>query len=191
MKDPELPAFQVLLKRLLVTTGKRVDAGDWNPLLQSYFKAFSNLSLADLERGADAWIAKETKFPKPAEWRKAIPVQRHTLPEMSEAESALYLEAERQCWEREPCQCGPCRAAGVDWKPQRFVPNDREQPVQHPKTKLTTLAGHWAHGAELQRWYHARGIYLTTMQEKFGAIVDLVKPKPARKRAALELVVKA
>ena len=55
-------------------------------------------------------------------------------------------------------------AAGVDWKPGRFVPEfdgyDCERKVFDQGRQRTVTAGHWAHGEELAGYYEARGAYL-------------------------------
>jgi hypothetical protein len=75
-------------------------------------------------------------------------------------EAAAARRAARLRYQDAPCQCGACQAAGVTERPRRFVPtltrDGDEERVRDPQTLRLVVAGHWAHGAELARWYAAR-----------------------------------
>jgi hypothetical protein len=80
---------------------------------------------------------------------------------MTEAEAREYQRAEALKYEDRPCSCQACKAAGVDWKPLRFVPeftaDGFDRKVRDPFKDRIVTAGHWAHGAELAGYWRARG----------------------------------
>jgi hypothetical protein len=153
MTDQDLNGFQAVLRRLAAVFRVRTDTEDFRALGSSYFRALSGCSLGDLERGADVWIGSQQKFPKPQEWRMVIPHQSHDRV-LSDTASREHSRAEALHWQSaDLCHCEQCVKAGVDHKPLRYVPNEPQEPVRHGLTGRPTLAGHWAHGAELARWY--------------------------------------
>lgn len=172
-----MPAFAGLLRRLGSVYRAKLD----DQLISTYFRALRPFLLADLETAADAWIAKETRFPRPAEWRGHLPLDAAVIRDvsvMTPRDARAYAEAEQMRWEGEPCKCHACREAGVDHRFLRFVPEftpeDTDLKVYDPLRQRLVTAGHWAHGAELQRWYAAKDAYEVRRRELFGA------PVPAR-----------
>lgn len=162
MTDAEMPAFLDVFRRLTRVFPFRGDAQEVADVGASYFKAFRRRSLPDVVAGADRWIQTENRFPRAAQWLGAIPRgDVEVVPMMSEADAREHRRAELLGYEDAPCQCDLCRAAEVDEKPLRFVPefteNDRDKHVRDPLNQRVVTAGHWAHGVELFRWYRARG----------------------------------
>ena len=110
-------------------------------------------------------------FPKPADWIETIETRRRQrdsralLPapdrrQMSQAEAAELARAKLMHFSDLPCGCAACFNAQVDDRPLRFVPtvDDRghNERALNPQTNAVEMAGHWAHGDELARWYTAR-----------------------------------
>lgn len=159
MTESDVLGFTALAKRVGVALGRRTDFDDFKGLTSTYFRALRRYDLVDLERAADLWIGRETRFPKPAEWASAIPRQDLPCRVMSTNEAKDYLRADQLGFEDEPCGCLVCREAQVHEKPLRFVPDDADRGdllVMNPITNKVVPAGHWAHGWELFRWYQAR-----------------------------------
>ncbi len=187
MTDSELVPFHGLLKRLCVTFRVRTDDENFKLLAQSYFDALKPINFDDLERGAEAWMAGQTKFPKPIEWRQAIPRRVVEAPPMGMTEAREYTQAEMKGWEDDPCGCQRCFAANVSDKPLRFVPdfddNDMELRAKHPNRAMTVTRGHWAHGVELARWYEARATFYNAF---FEITNEVAQQKRKKKRPFTE-----
>lgn len=139
----------------------------------SYFKAMRRFPLERVRIGADKCLEKCQRFPKPAEWIGYIPafVPGAEIRELTPREITEWLRAERLRWDEEdPCHCEGCRAAGVDHRFPRFVPefleDGREHLVRIGNRVITR--GHWAHGEELRRYYAARDRFWA----KFGTALD-------------------
>lgn len=149
----------------------------------AYFHALKRFSFEDVRRKADRWLERESKMPKPAEWAGVIVAGAGSdLRQMTQAEATEHRRAERQGYEDAPCECASCIHAGVTHRPLRFVPEfDRlgnDVKVLDPIGNRVVVAGHWAHGAELARWYVARDAFWTKARSIGGAVG----------RAALQLV---
>ena len=187
MTEQDVFGFTALVKRLAAVFRVRTDTEDFKLLTSSYYRALSRQHLADLERGADAWIAGQQKFPKPLEWVQAIPRLRAPMPEMTHAQAIEYHEAERLFFEREPCHCDECVTYGCDWKPQRFVPeftvDGRDRQILDPLRGKTVTAGHWAHGAELAGYYRAKGeFYAKCLELGLVAVAKELTTTPSTTR---------
>jgi len=135
----------------------------------AYFHVLKRFPLPVVIAKADTWLQTETKFPKPAEWAGVVPRrERVPLRQLTTAEAQEWLDAEQRLWERAPCGCALCVQAGVQEKPQRFVPEaDRdERDVRVQMGDRAVTAGHWAHGSELAGFYRARGDFWNAMVER-------------------------
>lgn len=159
MNDRDTSEFSALFRRVAGVYRARVD----EDVASTYFRVLRPFALADLARAADAWIAKEPRFPKPAEWRGSLSPdasQVRDLRVMTWVEAKDYADAERRGYEGDPCGCVECKAVGVDHRFLRFVPeftaNDTDLKVFDPIRQREVTAGHWAHGHELARWYVAK-----------------------------------
>lgn len=179
MTDSDVFAFTALAKRVGIALGKRVEFEDFKALTGTYFRVLRRYDLGDLERGADIWIARETRFPKPAEWASAIPRQEADCRVMSQNEAIEYARAEKLGYEGESCSCPECIDAGVNEKSLRFVPEcvgDADVRVKNPFTDRIVTAGHWAHGWELFRYYDAKADFYNTCLE-LGLRRNVLTPK--------------
>ena len=171
------------LSRVLVS--RRMDDGERSQMLSAYFKALRAYPIDAVKAGAESMLATAKHFPKPVEWIEAMPRRSGRpadVPIMFEDEAKVWRAAEASFWEGEPCKCTRCVAAGVDWKPLRFVPEfdefDRDRKVFDQGRNRIVMAGHWAHGVELAGYYRARGEYLSVAESLRGG----------KRRAALSLV---
>jgi hypothetical protein len=147
----------------------------------AYFHVLKRFDLPEVIAKADAWLQTETKMPKPAEWAGIVPRRPQVeLSVMTDAESRDYRRAETLGFEDIPCACALCVQADVTEKPIRFVPDldyqDRDRLVKDPLMNRVVCAGHWAHGAELARWYRARADFYNRCVE-LGLRGDVLKPK--------------
>lgn len=182
MTDHDQPDFTALMKRLgTIFRVREVDS-----LSSTYFRALRPFALADLERAADAWTAKESRFPKPAEWRGSLlpdAGRLHDIPVMIPREVREAMRAESLGYEDAPCGCDLCVQAGVHEKPLRFVPefndDDTDRKVFNPAQNRVMTAGHWAHGAELFRLYDAQASFWNTCYER-GLMTPFGKKKIER-----------
>ncbi len=172
------------LARVLVL--RKMDDAERAQVLSAYFRALRAYDLSVVKAGADAVAIRARHFPTPAEWIDAMPrrsVHSADVPVMFEQKAQTWRAAEAVYWERDPCACEACVAAGVDWKPGRFVPEfdgyDSERKVFDQGRGRIVTAGHWAHGAELAGYYEARSAYLSAADAMRGgarkAALSLVK----------------
>ena len=85
------------------------------------------------------------------------------LRQMTTNELDEFQAAEKNLFWDNPCLCSECCRAGVDDRPVRFVPtlatDDEEERAYNPRRDTIQIAGHWAHGLELLRWYQARAAF--------------------------------
>lgn len=161
---------------------KRMEDHELRQMDVDYFKALRRFPLAQVQAGAEAWMQRGKYFPKPAEWIDSIP-RRATvavdIPAMSEAEASDYRRAEKLRYDDRPCVCPRCREVGVTDKPLRFVPEVNPDGTDRKVRDgdRIVVAGHWAHGAELARWYQAKGDFY----ERFYAWIATKSMRPATK----------
>ncbi len=169
MTSYDLAAFTETFDNLArVLISRRMDDTERSQMLSAYFKALRAYDLAAVKGGAEVVLATAKHFPKPVEWIEAMPRrsgQPADVPVLFENEARTWRAAEASFWEKDPCSCSLCKAANVDWKPLRFVPEfdeyDRERKVFDQGRNRIVTAGHWAHGVELAGYYRARGEYLS------------------------------
>lgn len=174
MTERELVVFLETFRSLARVFPRRGEADDLQQLGASYFTALRPYPLAQVQAGAEVCLQGSRYFPKPAEWIAAMPRSAPAAdgPTLTRAEAETYADAERRSYEREPCRCAACVAAGVDWKPQRFVPevtaDDRDRTVRDPIRDRIVTAGHWAHGVELAGYYRAKGTFYAQYHAALG-----------------------
>ncbi len=163
MTEAEMFAFVAVFHDLRRVFPLRGDAHDLQQTALSYFTAMRRFPLSAVEAGAEVWLAHGTKFPKPAEWIASVP-RKTTTPTVvafTDAERLEYVRAESLAYEDAPCHCDACRAAGVDHRLARFVPDldaDNRDIRVRDGDRLVTR-GHWAHGYELAAYYRARDAF--------------------------------
>jgi len=161
--ETEIFAFADVVKGLQRVFPKRWDEHEQAQLQRDYFKALRKFPLSQVAAGAEAWMQRGKFFPKPAEWIEAIPKRQSApdLPVMSDEQTREYHRAEALRYEDKPCGCLSCREAEVTEKPLRFVPevnpDGTDRRVRDGVRDRIVVAGHWAHGFELARWYAAKG----------------------------------
>jgi hypothetical protein len=155
--DNDLFEFMRIFKSLVMVFPVRGDEQEVRDMGGTYFKAFKRYPLEYVRQGSENCVLVCKKFPKPAEWIGNIPAQRvrPELDQLSPAETAEYLDAEERKYDGEPCHCPACRAAGVDHRFLRFVPNFDSHGNESRALlgEREVVKGHWAHGEELRHWY--------------------------------------
>jgi len=166
MDDADFDTFGRAFRRVAGVFRLRVKPDALEELLTTYFRVLKHVRLDAVLAGGKICLAKYKYFPKPVEWLEAIPKNptSSTPPAdrrvMDANEASEYAEAQRLHYERDACSCRECLQAGISQKPLRFVPTlDREGEEERaldPNTNRVVIAGHWAHGEELARWYQAR-----------------------------------
>ena len=166
----EYERLSAALERFKQTPADRATKSD------VYFHVLKKYTLREVIAKADAWLARESKMPKPAEWAGIVAAgPAMEIPTLTEREAREWLAAEQDRWERPACACRECVAAGVWTLPIRFVPefdtNGLDHRVQVGGRVVT--AGHWAHGRELAGYWLAR--------ESFWAKYDEMFPRNTRK----------
>lgn len=173
MTEAELFPFLAVFRSVLQVFPKRLDEHELSQMGGSYFKAMRRFQLSQVTAGADVWTQRGKFFPKPAEWIDSIPkatAHRPDVVELTSAEILEYEDAERQHYEGEPCRCLDCRAAGVDHRFLRFVP-DFDADGHDVKGKIgdrIVVRGHWIHGSELASFYMNREAFWSLFNEHIG-----------------------
>lgn len=171
MTDGDLFAFNQSFQSLVRVFPLRGTDDEIQDVMASYFKALRRFPMPQVRDGAEICLTRSKRFPKPAEWIESIPKARvrPELQQLTNAEIATYLRAERLAYDDEPCKCDLCRAAGVDHRFLRFVPDfDRDDCEMRALIgEREIVRGHWAHGEELRRWYAAKEAFWA----EFGAAV--------------------
>lgn len=166
MIDADLTEFNQVFEDVRRVFPLRSDELETRQLVTAYFAALRRFPLSRVRDGAESCIAFGKRFPRPVEWRDAIPEPGAgaQLPELTVLEASDYAAAERRGFEGEPCGCLACREAGVEHRFTRFVP-DEDRDGQIVKARIgdrVVTRGHWAHGFELHRWYLARDRFWET-----------------------------
>ena len=160
MSDAEVFQFNDVFKGLSRVFPKRLQEHELQQMSGEYFRAMKHFTLTQVKAGADAWRQRGKFFPKPVEWMESIPRGREAvkLPMLSDEEARDYRRAESLRYEDRPCSCAACRAASVSDRPLRFVPTVNGDGTERQARigDRTVIAGHWAHGQELARWYQAK-----------------------------------
>lgn len=160
MTEAELFAFGAIFQSVQLVFPLRGEEHEIRDVRSSYFKAMRRYDIRAVQAGADVWLQRGKRFPRPAEWIDSIPTRppASEIQELSSEEIRVYLRAESRGYEDDPCRCHACRLAGVDHRFLRFVPEfdaeDRDAKVRLGDRIVTR--GHWAHGDELARWYVAK-----------------------------------
>ena len=185
MTDSDLFPFLAVFRTLLKVFPRRMDDSDATELGKEYFKALRRFHLDQVQAGSDAWVQRGKFFPKPGEWASVIPRLSPTvgLEPLDRFEMAEYLAADARHFDGDPCGCSLCRAAGVEHRLLRYVPNARPD-GREDRGKIgdrEVVRGHWAHGEELNRWYAARDRFWL----EFGELCDRVTMEQKARHTAL------
>jgi hypothetical protein len=165
VQDADLFAFLAIFRQLLRVFPKRIEESEVEDLSKAYFGTLRRFTIAELQSGADAWMQRGKFFPKPAEWREAIPrrhVETEALAPLTPVEAAEYLDAERRSYEGDPCSCRRCLSAGVEHRPLRYVPevDGADRDLRGLIGERSVVRGRWIHGEDLRRWYDARDVFM-------------------------------
>jgi len=187
--DAELFPFMDTFRSVQRVFPLRGDEHEIRDVGASYFKAFRRFGLKDIQAGADRWIEQGKRFPKPAEWIDAIPrrVRVAEIVALSDEAGRDYERAERLRYEDAPCHCRECVEAGVNEKPLRFVPETNHDGTDR-RVRIgdrVVVAGHWAHGSELARWYQGRADFYNRCLE-LGIGRDVLNPGLKQKKQRFE-----
>jgi hypothetical protein len=159
--------FERAFRRLSVAYRLREKPGVIEEMCRTYFKVLEDASLDAVLAAGKVCLETLKKFPAASEWRANLPAVPPPSSEVSPRwmgtdEAAELLRAERRGYTDDPCGCLECQAAGVTDRPLRFVPNTSDDAAYCPAKAARVLAGHWAHGEELARWYAARAAFMHT-----------------------------
>jgi hypothetical protein len=136
-------------------------------LSRTYFRILEHAPLDEVLTAGKACVASCRTFPKPAEWLQALPVPPAAAAHadtrvMATTEREDYARAEALRYEDAPCGCLLCQEADVTHRPLRFVPDEilgvLDKAIDTVRNRVV-VTGHWAHGAELGRWYAARDAF--------------------------------
>lgn len=174
MTEQDYDLFLAEFRRLAAALERyKAMPADMSAKADAYFHVLKALSLREVVAKADAWLARETKMPKPAEWAGIVVQGAAPVPPLPEDEAREWLAAERRQWQDEPCGCFTCRRFNVADHPRRFVPmldaDDRD--VRGRIGQRIVTRGSWIHGEELMRWYLARENFLALARPFIGAEV--------------------
>lgn len=180
MTESDFFPFMDVFRSVMRVFPMRGDDHEIKQTAGAYFKVLRRYPLPLVQAGADQCLQRCKHFPKPAEWIDHIPNPQTTgvqLPTMSSEQGHDHARAVNLFYEDDPCRCPECRAAGVDHRPLRFVPEfdaaDLEVKALNPVTGKIVTCGHWAHGVELKRWYAARQGFIETCETlglSFGSL---------------------
>ncbi len=131
-------------------------------ICQTYFRALEPWPLDDVLFAIKTCIATCRRFPLVADIVEHLsPRPRSTaardLRHMTVLELDMHADAAAKRYQDDPCSCDACLAAGVSDRPLRFVPvpfaDDTVEQAFNGRRNEPEVVGHWAHGAELARWY--------------------------------------
>jgi hypothetical protein len=172
MQEADFDTFERAFRRLAGVFRVRLTEQQLMHLMQSYFRILNRFSLDAVVTGGRQCAETRQTFPKPTDWIAAMPRGQHSRREdvaaMSETEAREYRRAELAHYQDPPCPCAHCQEAGVTHRFLRFVPertdDDRDCQLHDPILNRTVIAGHWAHGEELRRWYAAKDAFYGNWQ---------------------------
>jgi len=188
MIDEDFGTFDRAFRRLSGAFRIKLKPVALDELAKIYFKAFEGARLGDVLTAGRTCLAECRKFPTVAEWLDALPKVAQTGVEndvrvMVADEVFEYHRAMRLHYEDEPCTCLMCQAAHITGKPLRFVPNELPEisafEYAHDlERKRVVIAGHWAHGEELVRWYGARAHFMNLGAKTQPKVLALMRLPP-------------
>ena len=170
MTEPDRGTFDRAFRRVCGAFRLKVKDGELEELSRTYFRILETAPLEDVLTAGKACLATCRKFPKPAEWLAALPAApvaavHGELRVMATTEREDYWRAEALRYEDAPCGCLLCQEADVTDRPLRFVPDEIlgvfDRAIDTARNRIV-VTGHWAHGAELARWYVARDAFFAS-----------------------------
>lgn len=165
MTDFDFTTFEKTFERVLIVFRLKLKPSEREQLTRTYFKILDQHAIEDVVAAGKRCVEKHRTFPKAADWLAELAhVTAAVCPpdrrQMGIGEADELARAEAMRFDDGPCYCDECVAAGVDGMPRRFVPltvdGDELERAFNPRRARVEVVGHWAHGAELARWYAAR-----------------------------------
>lgn len=181
MDASDYGTFETAFKRLSSALRLKITGGEDLP--RTYFKLLEEYPLDRVLHAGRTCGRNRVTFPKPAEWIAAIEVpeappdvRQMTIDELAERDRAADLR-----YRDNLCGCRECARAGVDDQEIRYVPTllftDEYERAYEPRRKRIEIAGHWAHGEELARWYTARAACLALARRKYPKLLKLLRTR--------------
>jgi hypothetical protein len=164
MTEPDRGTFDRAFRRVCGAFRLKVTGAERDELSRTYFRVLDFAPLEDVLAAGKTCIKTRERFPKVAEWIAALPAPpvatvAADLRVMATPERDDYGRAELLRYQDDPCACWDCQDAGVTHRPLRFVPDEilgvLDKAFDTARNRIV-VTGHWAHGAELVRWYAAR-----------------------------------
>lgn len=183
MNDHDLAEFMQTFQQLRTVFPLRADAVEVQQIQGLYFRVLQRYPIAAVVAAAARWIEHGKRFPKPAEWVRTIPkATAAKLPPLVGDEAEEHVRAAGLGYQDDPCCCVACKAAGVDHRFLRYVPDaDADDRDVHALAGGKVVArGHWAHGEELAAWYRAHDAFMG-LQDAYPAR-PMPKLPPAEER---------
>jgi hypothetical protein len=188
MFETDFSTFDRAFGRVCGAYRLKVKPTEAEELTRTYFKVLEAWPLdAVLVAGKKA-MAKCRTFPKVADWIAELPATRErTAPadvrHMTTDEMDAHERAAAKRYEDDPCACPDCFNAFIHERPIRFVPTlvsllaDDDERAFNTRRNQIEVIGHWAHGAELARWYQARDHFfaLAETMPRIGRLVTFTR----------------
>ena len=189
MFDSDFGTFDRAFGRVCGAYRLKVKPAEVEELTRTYFKVLDPWPLDDVLAAGKACMAKCKTFPKVADWITELPASRQVrqapadLRHMTVTEMDEHERAAARRYEDEPCGCPQCFEAYIHERPIRFVPTlvsllgDDYERAYNSRRNQVEVIGHWAHGAELARWYAARDHFfaLAETMPRIGRLVTMTR----------------
>jgi len=164
MTELDFATFATAFARMLSAYRVKLKPVQADELARTYYRVLDAYELDAVLAAGRACLGRCKRFPVVADWLDALgPATHAPAPQDARQMSATEVDeqehAARLGYNDEPCACMPCVRAGVSARSLRFVPTelpDGYERAFNARSGRVELVGHWAHGAELARWYVAR-----------------------------------
>ncbi len=178
MDRADYDVFERAFQRLVATYRLKLNPDAIAQLARTYFAVLEEGTIDEVLQAAKQCLGTCRRFPKPATWWQTL-MQARPAPDppratpvgrtLSAEEARDYLWASAPGFETDPCLCAACQDAGVSFRPLRYVPTETASGELETAWcvalgKLVTV-GHYAHGAELARWYAARDAFFAQSKQ--------------------------
>jgi hypothetical protein len=171
MTSADAVAFAAAFNALRVVFPLRADKAEVEHLQRLYFRALSRFPIERVEIAVETLTASGTRFPKPAEWVRAVPLDgSRGLRPLDDSEAAEHRAALATFYQGDPCYCVLCQHAGVTHRMRRYVPmrDDDGSEVRGLLDGRPVTRGYWAHGVELREYYEARDAFASLSARSAG-----------------------
>jgi hypothetical protein len=164
LTEDDYDVFDRTFRRIVTAFRLKLSPVDLTQLARVYFQVLESATLDQVLHAAKVCLEQHKRFPTAADWRAQIETPRagpavadHRWMTPAEIDDLAYAAA--VAYAAPPCGCDACTTAGVSDRPLRFVPTVEdgiESRAFNSSRNRVEVLGHWAHGAELARWYAAR-----------------------------------